>query len=176
MRLLFAGYWKVCLNISKLAKFESDCLSEQRYSAVKLRKFTDVFMGGGGKFAPPPHHTKVFKFRNFVSSLVFNKSLQFKLSNFTNFKALFPVVWRIFRNLSMSKVESNRGRGYWIERNCRTEISKENRFIFVYYISQVQTNATLLAKNSQHCSMLYVASICTPCCMLLRKVWNPSNL
>ena len=65
MRLLFAGYLKVCLNISKLAKFESDCLSEQRYSAVKLRKFTDVFMGGGGKFAPPPHHTKVFKFRIF---------------------------------------------------------------------------------------------------------------
>ena len=51
--------------VRRLAKFESDCLSEQRYSAVKLRKFTDVFMGGGGKLAPPPHHTKVFKFRNF---------------------------------------------------------------------------------------------------------------
>ena len=33
----------------------------------------------------------------------------------------------------MSKVESNRGRVFWIERNCRREISKENRFIFVCY-------------------------------------------
>ena len=37
-------------------------------------------------------------------------------------------------------------------------------------ISQVQTNATLLANNSQHCSMFYVASVCTPCCMLSRVV------
>ena len=34
----------------------------------------------------------------------------------------------------------------------------------------MQTDATLLANNSQHCSMLHVASVCTPCCMLLRVV------
>ena len=47
----------------------------------------------------------------------------------------------------------------------------------------VQTDATLLTNNSQHCWMLHVASVCTPCCMLLDrcccvllcKVWNRSN-
>ena len=34
-------------------------------------------------------------------------------------------------------------------------------------LSPVQTDATLLANNSQHCWMLHVASVCTPCCMLL---------
>ena len=38
----------------------------------------------------------------------------------------------------------------------------------------MQTDTTLLAKNSQHCWMLHVASVCTPCCtscwMLLRVV------
>ena len=42
-------------------------------------------------------------------------------------------------------------------------------------LSPVQTDATLLANNSQHCWMLHVASVCTPCYMLLRKVWNRSN-
>ena len=31
-------------------------------------------------------------------------------------------------------------------------------------------DATLLANNSQHCCMLHVASVCTPCCMLLDVV------
>ena len=35
----------------------------------------------------------------------------------------------------------------------------------------MQTDATLFpANNSQHCWMLHVASVCTPCCMLLRVV------
>ena len=38
-------------------------------------------------------------------------------------------------------------------------------------LSPVQTDATLLANNSQyHCWMLYVASVCTPCCMLLMSL------
>ena len=37
-------------------------------------------------------------------------------------------------------------------------------------LSPVQTDATLLADNSQHCWMLHVASVCTPCCMLLDVV------
>ena len=31
----------------------------------------------------------------------------------------------------------------------------------------MQTDATLLAKNSQHCWMLHVASVCARCCVLL---------
>ena len=34
----------------------------------------------------------------------------------------------------------------------------------------MQTDATLLANNSQHCWMLHVASVCTPCRMLLDVV------
>ena len=34
----------------------------------------------------------------------------------------------------------------------------------------MQTDATLLANNSQHCWMLHVASVCTPRCMLLYVV------
>ena len=34
----------------------------------------------------------------------------------------------------------------------------------------MQTAATLLANNSHHCWMLHVASVCTPCCMLLSVV------
>ena len=39
----------------------------------------------------------------------------------------------------------------------------------------MQTDETLLANNSQHCCMLHVKSVCTPCCMLLHKVRNQSN-
>ena len=38
---------------------------------------------------------------------------------------------------------------------------------WVQHWSPVQTDSTLLANNSQHCWMLHVASVCTPCCMLL---------
>ena len=34
----------------------------------------------------------------------------------------------------------------------------------------MQTDATLVCNSSQHCWMLHVASVCTPCCMLLRVV------
>ena len=34
----------------------------------------------------------------------------------------------------------------------------------------MQRDTTLLANNSQHCWMLHVASVCTPCCMLLDVV------
>ena len=36
--------------------------------------------------------------------------------------------------------------------------------------SYIQTDATFLAYNSQHCWMLQVAAVCTPCYMLLRKI------
>ena len=37
-------------------------------------------------------------------------------------------------------------------------------------LSPVRTDGTLLANNSQHCWMLHVASVYTPCCMLLYVV------
>ena len=41
-------------------------------------------------------------------------------------------------------------------------------------LSPLQTDATLLANNSQHCWMLHVASVCTPgpvaCCWMLLRV------
>ena len=50
---------------------------------------------------------------------------------------------------------------------------------YIHVWSPAQTDAILLANNSQHFWMLHVASVCTPCCMLLgvdlRKVWNRSN-
>ena len=51
---------------------------------------------------------------------------------------------------------------------------------FVLFALKPHANgAALLVNNSQHCWMLHVASVCTPCCFivaccceLLRKVWN----
>ena len=40
----------------------------------------------------------------------------------------------------------------------------------LFFLSPVQTDATLLANNSQHCWMLHVAYVCTPCCMMLDVV------
>ena len=41
------------------------------------------------------------------------------------------------------------------------------------HLGCVQTDAILLTNNSQHCWMLHVASVCTPCCMLLDVVvWS----
>ena len=39
-----------------------------------------------------------------------------------------------------------------------------------WVLRPVQTDASWLANNSQHCWMWHVASICTPCCMLLDVV------
>ena len=39
-----------------------------------------------------------------------------------------------------------------------------------FTFSCVQTDTTLLTNNSQHCWMLHVASVCTPCCVLLNGV------
>jgi len=44
------------------------------------------------------------------------------------------------------------------------------QFNLIQFVSLVQTDATLLANNSQHCWMLRVTSICTPCCVLLGVV------
>ena len=43
-------------------------------------------------------------------------------------------------------------------------------YIFFCYVKPGANGRNIVANNSQHCSMLHVASICTPCCMLLRFV------
>ena len=50
--------------------------------------------------------------------------------------------------------------------NISTKMNDSLRYMFNW--SPVQSKATLLANNSQHCWMLHVASVCIPCCMLLR--------
>ena len=42
--------------------------------------------------------------------------------------------------------------------------------VYFFALGCVQTDATLLTNNSQHCWMLHVASVCTPSCMLLDVV------
>lgn len=94
-------HWKVRLNIGKLAKFESDCLSEQRHSFAKLRNFTDVCLVGGWGVVQVCAPAILLILRR-----------------------IFQGCPRIFLNLSMmSKVEFNRRWVFWIERNCRREIS-----------------------------------------------------
>ena len=41
---------------------------------------------------------------------------------------------------------------------------------FYRFLSPLQTDATLLANNSQHCWMSHVPFVCTPCGMLLRVI------
>ena len=43
------------------------------------------------------------------------------------------------------------------------------------FLSPVQTDTTLLANLSHHCWMLHLASVCTPCCTLLRFVESCSQ-
>ena len=40
----------------------------------------------------------------------------------------------------------------------------------LWFVNPMETDATLLANNSQHCWVLHVASVCTLCCKLLRVV------
>ena len=77
----------------------------------------------------------------------------------------------------MSKVESNRGRVYWIERNCRREISKENRFIFVYYDKPGANERNIVGQQLPTlfdvlcCVRLHTLLHVVACCWdLLRKV------
>ena len=53
-----------------------------------------------------------------------------------------------------------------------------NNFVLEPYskLRPVQTLATLLANKTQHCWARHVASICTPCCVLLCVVATGSKL
>ena len=70
-------------------------------SSSKLRNFTDVCMvvggagrEGGGGHKLTPHHENVCKFslslRNYICARL--RRITFKFGDFTNMKALFPVV------------------------------------------------------------------------------------
>ena len=57
-----------------------------------------------------------------------------------------------------------------VEEYYMYDMRKFIQFNLIQFVSLVQTDATLLANNSQHCWTLHVASICTPCCVLLGVV------
>ena len=42
--------------------------------------------------------------------------------------------------------------------------------VLICYLRPVQTLAKLLANKTQQCGVQHVASVCTPCCVLLRVV------
>ena len=50
---------------------------------------------------------------------------------------------------------------------CILSLASALSLLSTSVLSPVQTDATLLGNNSQHCWMLHVPSFCTPCCMLL---------
>ena len=66
---------------------------------------------------------------------------------------------------------------YWKKTRKHRLLKNSNNFNVIFhmmtcirtsiYLSPLQTDATLLANNSQHSWMLCVASVCTPCCLLL---------
>lgn len=73
-----------------------------------MRKFTRRLYGKGHKLGP--HHKKLLQnFANLISYLFVRfQQIDFKLGNLTNSKALFKIFlrgWRIFPNLSVSKVK-----------------------------------------------------------------------
>ena len=68
--------------------------------------------------------------------------------------------------LSLGKESSN----IFSEFNPLNSDSPLIRTLSTAFSSPVQTDATLLANNSQHFWMLHVASVCTSCCMLLDVV------
>ena len=70
---------------------------------------------------------------------------------------LFPVV--MYWSLHLSKPQLN------LYSSLRLRCTSLD---YIHVWSSVQTDAALLANNSQHCWMLRAASVCTPCCMLLR--------
>ena len=114
------------LKISKISKFLSDLLKAYKDTAPQIREilqtfvwwghnlaphphhknvckfshlthFTDVCMVGG-TILPPPHHTNVCKKFSTLRRYIFSKSrrVRYQFGKFTNFKALFSVVWTDF--------------------------------------------------------------------------------
>ena len=48
----------------------------------------------------------------------------------------------------------------------------QSAFLGLEFSQNTVTLSTAPCKRTQHCWMLHVASVCTPCCTLFRKVWN----
>ena len=53
---------------------------------------------------------------------------------------------------------------------CYSSWKQSSKASFSTLLDCMQTDTTLLTNNSQHCWMLHIASVCTPCCMLLDVV------
>ena len=102
-------HWKKRLKISKIAKFESDLFkTNEDTTAPQSREILQPFVWWGHKLAP--HHQNVCKVSQLYGELnlrsLKTNHFQIWVFSFTNVRGLFPVVRRIFRNLSMSKVEN----------------------------------------------------------------------
>ena len=91
------------LKMSKIAKFVCVLLKTNEDSAPQSREILQTFVGWGAQTCPPPYHTNV--------------------CNFTNFKALFPVVSTGVPELVYIKSWYNREKVYF-----RKEKEKENKF------------------------------------------------
>ena len=85
-------HWKGRLNISKLAKFESDrSKASQDIAKIYRRLYRVGGKGGGGKFVTPDH-TNVCKISRLLGAIYYVtfQPITFKIGNFTNLKTLFP--------------------------------------------------------------------------------------
>ena len=77
--------------------------------------------------------------------------------------------WELFSQPGQKKIARNLLYGFLSPpKNCMHIISRGWVISKLILLSPVQTEATLSANNSQHCWMLHVESVSTPCCMLLR--------
>ena len=98
-------HWKKLLKISKIAKFESDLLKINEDIAPRSREILQTLVWWRTQTCPPPYQRlQIFAtLRTYIFARL--RRITFKFGNFTNIKALFPVVSTDFPNLSMSKVE-----------------------------------------------------------------------
>ena len=83
-----------------MAKFECYLLKTNADIASQTREFLERLYVGG-KFVPP-YPTTIQTCKIFFARV---RCIIFKLGNFTKLKVLFPEVFKIFPNWSLSKVE-----------------------------------------------------------------------
>ena len=78
-------------------------------------------------------------------------------------------VWKQSRSVDL-KLQTM----FFNPRNGKTNAYFDKWFLEMN-LSPVQTLATLLANKMQHCWAQHVASVCTPCCVLLEVVDRPND-
>ena len=95
---------KIAFKLVELPRLKLICWKLKKTSFSNSRYFTEVCMVGASLCS---HHTNDCKISQlFGATVIFSRlrRITFKLDNCTNFKALFPLLWRIFPNWYMSKV------------------------------------------------------------------------